>query len=146
MLELPSADRLNRYKLIRDEISHEDNLIAARLSWFMAAQSFLLSALAIAQGQQRGMPRMSTNYLFPLTPLVGLISSVLIFVGVLAGIRALQSWRRIMEDHAADFAEFPRIKRDGWIIGCGWSAPIGLPLVFLVAWTYLLAAGLMAAD
>ena len=142
MLDLPSADRLNRYKLIRDEIAHEDNLIGARLSWFMAAQSFLLSALAIAQGQQRGLPRPSTNYLFPLTPLIGLISSLLIFGGVLAGIRALQAWRRIMHEHAADFAEFPRIQRDSWIMAFGWSAPIGLPLVFLVAWTYLLAAGL----
>lgn len=141
-----SADRLNKYKLIRDEIAHEDNLIGSRLSWFTTAQSFLLSALAIVQGGQKGWPRIKTNYLFPLAPLIGLVSSALILLGVLAGVAALRRWRRMLDEHAADIAEFPRIARDGWILGLGWTAPIGLPVVFLLAWTYLLAVGLLEID
>ena len=136
---------LDRYRIIRDEIAHEDNLIGSRLSWFTAAQSFLLTALAIVQGGQRSWPRISTNYLFPLAPLVGLVSSAMILLGVLAGVAALRSWRAMLDRNLAEFAHFPRIRRDGWIIGLGWSAPIGLPVVFFVMWAYLLVQGLAAA-
>ena len=70
----PSEDRSNveeqalftRYRLIRDEIVHEDGLIGQRLGWFLASQAFLLSALATANGSERRMPAWSTNYFFPL--------------------------------------------------------------------------------
>jgi len=35
------------YRTIRDQIQHEDNLIVQRLSWLMAAQSFLFTGYAI---------------------------------------------------------------------------------------------------
>jgi hypothetical protein len=34
------------YRTIRDQIQHEDNLIVQRLSWLMAAQSFLFTGYA----------------------------------------------------------------------------------------------------
>ena len=45
-----------RYRLIRDEIVHEDGLIGQRLGWFLASQAFLLAALATANGGERRMP------------------------------------------------------------------------------------------
>jgi hypothetical protein len=143
---LTPAEQFDRYQFIRSEIQHEDNLIGTRLSWFTASQAFLLTALAIAQGPQHGLPNARLNYFFPLLPLVAIASDVLIFVGVLAGIDALRRWRRMLEVHMPEeSAALPCIRNDGWIIRFGWSAPLGLPLVFLAAWVYLLFAGLAAA-
>jgi hypothetical protein len=35
---------LDRYRIFRSRIEHEDNLILQRLSWLMASQSCLLTA------------------------------------------------------------------------------------------------------
>lgn len=134
-----AADDLNRYKVVRDEIAHEDNLISARLGWFMASQSFLLTALSIAQGSRPGLPRAAINYLFPLVPVIAIVSNLVILAGVVAGICALRRWRRMLDTFGATN---PRIFKDVWIIALGWSAPIGLPLIFLAAWLYLLLAGM----
>ena len=133
-----------RYKLIRDEIAHEDSLMGARLSWFMASQSFLLTALAIAQGGQRTLPTPAINYFFPLLPIVAIGSSAVIFAGVLAGITMLRQWRRMLDRHYPLTLALPRVRRDERVTMLSWSAPICLPLMFIVAWTYLLIAGLWA--
>ena len=143
--EISSAEdqaRFTRYRLIRDEIVHEDGLIGQRLGWFLASQAFLLSALATANGGERRMPAWSTNYFFPLVPLVAIVSCLLIFAGLLAGVATLQRWRRLMttsEYH--DIARLPRIARDAWIIRLGWAAPVALPVIFLIAWVYVLVQG-----
>ncbi len=132
-----------RYRLIRDEIVHEDGLIGQRLGWFLASQAFFFSALAIAQGNQKIMPSWSSNYFFPLIPIVAVLSCVLIFVGLLAGVAALQKWRAMIQTpEYSNAACLPRIVRDGVIIRLGWAAPIALPIVFIVAWVYVLAQGI----
>ena len=132
-----------RYRLIRDEIVHEDGLIGQRLGWFLASQAFFFSALAIAQGTQRVMPSWQTNYFFPLIPIVALVSCLLIFVGLLAGVAALVRWRRmIAAPEYADATLLPRIVRDGIIIRLGWATPVALPIIFIVAWTYVLVQGI----
>jgi hypothetical protein len=138
------ADALfTRYRLIRDEIVHEDGLIGQRLGWFLASQAFLLAALATANGSERRMPAWSTNYFFPLIPLVAILSCLLIFGGLLAGVATLQRWRRLMKTpEYHNILLFPRVARDAWIIRLGWAAPVALPVIFLVAWAYLLVQGI----
>jgi len=49
-MSVPSANLfspVDRYRTIRDQIQHEDNLIVQRLSWLMAAQSFFFTGYAI---------------------------------------------------------------------------------------------------
>jgi hypothetical protein len=116
------------YKTVRDEIAHEDNLAGTRLSWFMASQAFLLSALAIAyKGYNSALPNMKNDFFFPLIPIMAISSCTLILLGIIAGGVALRRWRR---------------GRDGWIMPFGWIAPLGLPIVFGLAWIYLLIRGL----
>ena len=38
---------LEYYRLIRERIEHEDNLVVQRLLWLVASQSFLFTACAI---------------------------------------------------------------------------------------------------
>ena len=139
---LSVENEFSRYKMIRDEISHEDNLMGSRISWFMASQSFLLTALAIAQGPKAGFPNGRVNFFFPLLPIAAIISDLLILAGVVAGIAVLRRWRRMLDEAGPRFDAFPRIRRDSSLMSLGWSGPIGLPLVFLAVWICLLWAGL----
>ena len=132
------------FQTIRSEIKHEDDLIGQRVSWFTASQAFLLTALAIANRGEVRLPSPTNNALFPLIPFVALASSVLIFVGVLAGIAALFQWRARLLMLASRYPDVPRLHRESWIMALGWTVPIALPLVFIVAWVYLLVQGYSA--
>jgi hypothetical protein len=135
----PDVDTL--FQVIRSEIKHEDDLIGQRVSWFTASQAFLLTALAIAHQGKTSLPTPSNNALFPLIPIVALCSSILIFCGVLAGIGALFQWRNRLNALASRYPDVPRLANDAWIMALGWSVPIALPLVFIIAWVYLLLHG-----
>ncbi len=142
-LPSPPSD-FDGYKLIRDEIAHEDNLMSSRVSWFMTSQSFLLTALAIAQGGLHQIPTSRINYFFPLLPIIAIVSDVLILAGVLAGAVVVHRWRHMLDESSPRYDAFPRVRRDHAIIRLGWIAPVGLPVIFLAAWLYLLWAGLSA--
>ena len=132
------------FDIIRSEIKHEDDLIGQRVSWFTASQAFLLTALAIAHQGKTTLPTSANNALFPLIPIVALCSSILIFCGVVAGIAALSQWRARFRALLRENPDVPRVVNDGWIVVMGWSAPLALPLVFIVAWVYLLVQGYTA--
>lgn len=129
------------FKAVRDEIAHEDVLMGTRFNWFITAQAFLLSALAIAHRGPTELPNPRNDFFFPLIPLLAIASCLLILLGILGGLAAIRRWRGLLEAMLAQDATLPAIGRDGWIMRCGWVAPILLPLVFVAAWTYLLAAG-----
>jgi hypothetical protein len=135
------AADIQLYEAIRSEIKHEDDLIGQRVSWFTASQAFLLTALAIAHQGKTTLPTPTNNALFPLIPIVALSASVLIFCGVVAGIAALFQWRARLHALTRRHPELPRLRNDAWIMGMGWSAPLALPLVFILAWAYLLLEG-----
>jgi len=132
------------FQTIRSEIKHEDDLIGQRVSWFTASQAFLLTALAIAHQGKTTLPTPATNALFPLIPIIALASSVVIFFGVLAGIAALLQWRARLLALCERAPALPRLTHEAWIMTLGWSAPIALPIVFILAWVYLLVHGYRA--
>ncbi len=131
-----------RYQTIRNEIGHEDNLVGIRLNWFTASQSFLLTALAIAHQGGTHLPDSKNNFFFPLVPLLAISSCLLILIGVIGGIGALRSWRKMLNETIPDAFWLPKLQKDRWIILFGLITPILLPVVFLGAWTFLLFAGL----
>jgi len=132
------------YKAVRDEIAHEDTLMGTRLNWFLASQSFLLSALAIAHVKGDSMtPNPRNDFFFPLIPLLAIASCILILLGIIGGAAAIQRWRRQLAQMIRQDPSLPAIGRDVWIMNFGWSAPILLPVIFLVAWAYLLVAGMV---
>jgi len=133
------------YKAVRDEIAHEDNLTGARLSWFLAAQAFLLSALAIAHtSRDTTPPSIRNDFFFPLVPLLAIASCILILLGIIGGAVAIRRWRRLLNQMIRQDPSLPAIGRDGWIMRFGWSAPLLLPVIFLIAWSYVLIAGMLS--
>jgi hypothetical protein len=129
------------YSVLRAEVKHEDDLIGQRVNWFTASQAFLLVSLAIAHKGETDMPTPVNNIFFPMVPVVALCSSFLIFAGVIAGIFALAQWRGRLRRLARRHPELPYVKYDQFIVPAAWSAPIFMPLVFILAWLFLLAHG-----
>lgn len=129
------------YQVLRAEVKHEDDLIGQRVNWFTASQAFLLVSLAISHKGETEMPNPLNTTLFPIVPIVALSSSVLIFAGVIAGMVALAQWRARLRRLARRHPELPYVKYERLIVPAAWSAPLIMPVVFIVAWAYLLAYG-----
>jgi hypothetical protein len=140
MTDDPKPDRIDDitfYNHLRSRVEHEDNLIVNRTLWLMAAQSFLFTAYAIAMN---GPEDRRHGVLLRLLPLVAVISSALIFIGVAAGVRAMvwfrsQLRRRMPEETRLGL--LPLETPGG--VNAGLAAPLILPLFFGVVWLYVLA-------
>jgi hypothetical protein len=126
------------YRTIRDQIQHEDNLIVQRLSWLMAAQSFLFTGYAIianATPQARNpLLAKQQDLLFNIIPGVACISDILIYCSVIAGVLALNRLRRAYATHVSSVGDFPEIEGSQLTRWLGMASPILLPLVFLTGW------------
>ena len=137
-------DDVAYYNQIRSRLEHEDGLIVNRLSWLMASQSFLFTAYAIVLNglatPSGGAIVERQHGLIRLLPLVGILSTGLIYAGLLAAIQAmgwlLGQFRERIPDEAV--LGLPPIHTLGRIRVRGLAAPALLPVVFLIVWIYLL--------
>ena len=137
---------LQRYQLFRGRIEHEDNLAMQRLSWLMASQSFLFTAYAIVtnglsnsianNGGANFLGRLSA--LEDIIPIVALLNSLLIFVSILAALKAIKELRREYQSQPGNL-EALKLQTSCMTRVLGFSAPVLLPLLFLAVWLYLLA-------
>lgn len=129
------------YTHLRGRIEHEDTLIANRLAWLMASESFLFTAYAIVLN---GLPSVLGDHrrLIPVIAILGVVSSVLILAGILAAIRAIgwlkEQCRARIPDEAA--LGLPPIHAPRPIVMGGMLAPVALPPAFILVWLYLLAS------
>ena len=133
------------YDQVRRQIEHEDNLATQRLSWLMASQSFLLSAYAIIlSGMQSGKSKTPlelyrANFCH-LLPIIGILSSGLIYASICGGMLAIGRLRSDWASHKPQTSVFkrPPIQSGGVSFLLGQSAPRLLPLVLVGLWIYLL--------
>ena len=124
------------------QLEHEDGLTINRLSWLVASQSFLFTAYAIVLN---GLPLARNPFvavrqgeMLRLVPALGLATSALIYLGLLAGLRVTLLLRRALEErHRADAAR-PPLPGSALTHALGLAAPLLLPLIFFAAWTVLL--------
>ncbi|HVE41693.1 MAG TPA: hypothetical protein VNM14_17505 [Planctomycetota bacterium] len=135
-LKTNRIDDVAFYNHLRARVEHEDNLIVNRSLWLMAAQSFLFTAYAIAMN---GPEDRRHGILLRLLPLVAVISSAMIFVGVAAAVRAMVWLRGALRERVPDESRLglPPLQTPGGV-NAGLAAPLLLPPVFVVVWVYLL--------
>ncbi len=134
---------VDEYKEVRDEIHSEYTLMANRINWLLASQTFLFTALAIATPKEaQGISDFSRNAFCRIAPVVGLCSCWLISSAIVANILRLWDWKRIQRELVAK-AEYitPKLPRDG-LPGFGLLPPVGLPLLFFALWGYILFRGM----
>lgn len=138
---------LETYRLFRGRIEHEDNLIIQRLSWLVASQSFLFSAYAITtNGLTNVDPKLAGRFaeqaglLFRLIPTVAICVALLIYISILAALRAIRQIRRIYQSKSLP-ADLPPIQTSATTRLLGLSAPLLLPVLFVSVWLVLLLNG-----
>jgi hypothetical protein len=135
------------YEIIRGQMEHEDNLMMQRLNWFITSQSFFFSAYAIdvtslfAAPPPAGSEVYDTRQLLRiLIPLVAIIASAVILITIIAGVLAMHNLRGLFHKHVqkCDCTDLPPVQgfRRTWAMGL--AAPLLLPVVFLIVWTFLL--------
>lgn len=128
---------------VRHQIEHEDSLIVNRLSWLIGSQSFLFSAFAIVLNgptQTRSAQFIhQQDLLVLLLPFVGLSICLLIYMGVLAGIRVMAGLRRDLYEHHSKAINYrPPIQGSPLTLILGHAAPLLLPLIFAGTWLMLI--------
>jgi hypothetical protein len=132
----------DRYRIIRGQIEHEDNLIGSRISWFVTSQSFLFSAYAIIATSIQ--PNSVTgghdpkHTLLTIIPTVAISTSVLILLAIASGFQAMRNLRRGYENAEQASAPLPPIHGSGSTRLLGMAAPLLLPPLFMAVWVFLL--------
>jgi hypothetical protein len=135
-----SLTAIEHYRIVRDQIEHEDNLISQRLSWLLASQAFLFTAYAItlngpvqlhAQTYERHV-----GLMIVLLPVIGILTALLIWMAIIAGLFAMtrlrnefrrSTWNALPEG-------LPAIQTSGWILLAGHFGPVLIPVLFLSTW------------
>src|SRR3954454_10643859 len=136
---------VEQYHAVRSQIEHEDNLVSQRLSWLLASQSFLFTAYAItlngpSQSHFKSF-EVSSSLLMSLLVLVGIVSALLIWASVLAGISAMNTLKCHFEASVGKKypAGLPPIQTTGMALRGGQLGPVLIPLLFIGVWLVLLS-------
>src|SRR5690349_4696595 len=136
-------DSVQYYAIVRSQIEHEDNLVGQRLSWFVAAQSFLFTAYAITVSNIRpdSSPSKVQQSMLIVVPLVALLTCLLLSINIIAGLVAIANLRQLFDSHIPKPAQhrLPPIQAYRHTRLFGEASPILLPYIFAAAWVYLIA-------
>jgi hypothetical protein len=125
-------------------MDHEDDLITSRLNWLITSQSFLFAAYAalFRSGGAQQVVAAEVPLLVRLIPLIGMLSGILIYTAIIAGVVALMHNRKLLRTHLRavlsrdrDFPAVPGRRPMAWL---ALIAPVFLPLVLVGAWITLL--------
>jgi hypothetical protein len=144
MREEHSISPVEQYHVVRSQIEHEDNLVSARLSWLLASQSFLFTAYAITLNgpplSHFKMFETNASLLIFLLTIVGIVSALLIWVSILAGIAAMRNLKTDFERRVGPAlpSGLPPIQTRGAPLRAGQLGPVLIPLLFTTVWLVLL--------
>ena len=138
-----SADRC-KYDILRGRMDHEDDLITSRLNWLITSQSFLFAAYAtlFRSGGAQQVVGAEVPLLVRLIPFIGMISGILIYTAIIAGVVALMHNRSLLRTHLGEVlsrgSDFPAVQGRRPMAWLALIAPALLPLVLVGAWITLL--------
>jgi hypothetical protein len=127
-----------------NEVEHEDNVINQRLSWFVAAHTFLFSAYAILLNAPPHVRLQSfaaqREILFFLILLVAVGVSILIYITVIAATLATAKLRGLLKTHMneKDSVLLPPVQGVQTNFTPRAASPILIPLLFMISWIVLL--------
>ena len=132
------------YRIIRERIDYEENLLNQRVIWLIFSQSFLVSAYAIMLNSP---PEPTTpmygelqSCLIWLLPSLSLILSIIVYLSVISALYQIAQLRESFETYPKDdtIERFPAMNDTSFIRRLGGLPPILVPLLFIGAWAFLL--------
>lgn len=123
-----------KYRILREKWTHEDNLINHRLSWLLFSQSILFAAYAVLLTAAKDIPQSDRiDRLIGLFPFIGGFTIALISATILAALLAQQELGTQILKQELPNVEWP-ISSSTIIATLRNFAAGGLPLVFMIAW------------
>lgn len=141
--EVTPVDRL---RLFRSQLEHEDGQIAQRIAWLVNSQAFMFTAYAVTINGLRTPPppaggigdfQGQAMLLFRLLPIVAIFTALLIYTSILAAFKAIRELRRAYQVNAtAPEGLLFQTSTSTRLLGL--AAPTLLPLLFVVVWSALL--------
>lgn len=135
----------DRVKLLREEIRFEHGVIGTRLAALLVSQPFLFAAFAVAgQGTTRHPYLAFEWFPYVMVPLMGLLSSFLVLLGISEGIRRIRKLREHLYGQGSEFAAIaekicPPLDKRGQAISLLYA--VALPVLFLLGWLAIAWAG-----
>jgi hypothetical protein len=136
------------YKLFRDQIEHEDDLINNRTNWLLAAQGLLFAAFGVLIKTSEGCSPVPSKVklLMNVIPAVGIFVTIFTFLSVLGAVISMhdikKDWKKRGIDANLD-ANLPLLQCEGTPRLLGFIAPFSIPVIFIVAWLVILIEPLM---
>lgn len=132
------------YRIIRERIDYEENLLNQRVIWLIFSQSFLVSAYAIMLNSppepKSPMYGELQSSLIWLLPILSLILSIIVYMSVISALYHIAELRKSFESYPKDetIDRFPAMEETSFIRRLGALPPIVVPLLFIGAWAFLL--------
>jgi hypothetical protein len=132
------------YRIIRERIDYEENLLNQRVIWLIFSQSFLVSAYAIMLNSppepKSPMYGELQSCLIWLLPSLSLILSIIVYLSVISALYQIAQLRESFETYPKDdtIERFPAMNDTSFIRQLGGLPPILVPLLFIGAWAFLL--------
>jgi hypothetical protein len=141
--DVPHA--LSQIARLGEVLKAEFDLLAARMSWLVIAESFIFSAFATASASYRpDHPAVSVlRYLVWVLPFVGMLLAVCVYVAIFAAQSAVRSLKRQRERMMAGLPPHLQIdlisatSREEW---WGNVPPLVIPPVLFLIWVGALVA------
>jgi hypothetical protein len=158
-VSLHSFDHLTElYKVYRDYMKHEDDLLNQRTTWLLVIQGFLFATLAVLgewvspKDPLSDLLRTERLYLIYVLVGVGIFIAVAAFISILAANEAIDSlqekWEKELREHyrAEDWDLFPEIAGGGHkkAKARGKTPALAIPCIVSLAW--IIVAGMNAND
>jgi hypothetical protein len=132
------------YRIIRERIDYEENLLNQRVIWLIFSQSFLVSAYAIMLNSppepKSPMYGDLQSCLVWLLPSLALIVSIIIYISVISALYHIAELSKSFETYPKDdtIERFPAMNDTSFIRRLGGLPPVLVPLLFIGAWALLL--------
>lgn len=132
------------YRIIRERIDYEENLLNQRVIWLIFSQSFLVSAYAIMLNSppepKSPMYGDLQSSLIWLLPSLALLVSIIVYMSVISALYHIAELGKSFESYPKDdtIERFPAMNDTSFIRRLGGLPPILVPLLFIGTWIFLL--------
>lgn len=131
------------FRICRDEIKHEYNVLANRLNSYITSQAFLVSAYAISMGNMNPDWGRQFRVAFPVALcIVGILLSLRAHPGIVAVCNVIQAWHDRQDDlfdKYTDIEEYAVLRHRGRAKDNARNLTFaqGATLIFGVGWLYM---------
>jgi hypothetical protein len=129
----PDVALWDQYRALREQWTHEDNLVHHRMSWLLVSEGLLFTAYT-------SMAAPGANWLRLGFPFFGVAVAALIGVGIYTALAATGEIRLQFEE--AGLADLCSLAPASRLAHRGRWAPKALPFVFAALWLLALASSL----